>query len=164
MINVFGDEEFKPVIRYGMEIPDYYIPRDGRGIYSSKSNKILSITIDKKSHNSINYQYSTLSLKPDFFGDYIYETQGDSNFSLKLRIHRAVMETWKPIDEYPPDQLSDTWWEVPEEWRQWVRDTALVDHKDDNPYNNHVDNLRWSIPKDNQTHRKNQKYGDKNEE
>ena len=43
---------------------------------------------------------------------------------------------------------------IPEPVKQWVRDTAIVDHKDDDPRNNHVSNLRWVTPKQNQPHRK----------
>ena len=29
MITLFGDEEFKPVIRFGKVLPDYYVSKDG---------------------------------------------------------------------------------------------------------------------------------------
>ena len=43
MINIFGEEEFKPVVRYQREIPGYYVSMDGR-IYSEKTNMIRSGT------------------------------------------------------------------------------------------------------------------------
>ena len=43
MINIFGEEEFKPVVRYQREIPGYYVSMDGR-IYSEKTNMIRSVT------------------------------------------------------------------------------------------------------------------------
>ena len=60
-----------------------------------------------------------------------------------------------PIDEFPPEQLRNCWKDLPEEAKQWVRDTALIDHIDDDPTNNHLDNLRWATPKQNERNRKN---------
>lgn len=155
MINVFGETEFQELVRFGKVISGYYISKDGSGIIGKKG-KYLSSWI-----NSHGYPTCSISIKSDFFSDYQYKTRTDrsgnqTTISLKIPLHRAVMETWKPIDCDPPKQLVDTWNDVPEEWRQWVRDTALVDHIDDDRTNNHVDNLRWEIPKNNEPNRKKQ--------
>ena len=63
------------------------------------------------------------------------------------------MEVWKPIDDYPPIPKED-WDRCPESAKQFMRDTAIIDHIDSDTRNNHVDNLRWSTPKDNQFSRK----------
>ena len=56
----------------------------------------------------------------------------------------------------PWKNLGGTCWkDLPEEAKQWVRDTALIDHIDDDPTNNHLDNLRWATPKQNERNRKN---------
>ena len=82
---------------------------------------------------------------------------------LNVDLHRAVMETWRPIDEYPPIPTED-WDKCPESAKQWIRDTAIVDHKDDDPSNNHVSNLQWVIPKDNNPYRKASKNDEDSED
>ena len=69
------------------------------------------------------------------------------------------METYNSIDDNPPIPRED-WEKCPESAKQWIRDTALVDHIDDNPGNNNLDNLRWVIPKDNQKYRKLKEFND----
>jgi len=159
MINVFGEEKFKPLVRYNKIISFIQIGKDGR-VYSERSRKFLKLSADysKRSGRLEALRFSTV-VDASIFDDYEYaKIDENTQFSrLTFRVHKAVMDTWRPIDEYPPDQLKDTWNQVPEEWRQWVRDTAYIDHIDDDPTNNHVDNLRWVTPKENCIYRKKQK-------
>ena len=158
MINIFGEEEFKPIVRYQREIPGYYVSMDGR-IYSEKTNRIRSS--NKVLEYSSTGKKRLKSLKVDldipvgYYPDYSFRKRryGDSKELITVAVHRAVMETWKPIDENPPIPMED-WKMCPESAKQWIRDTAIIDHKDDNPMNNHVNNLQWVIPKDNNPHRK----------
>jgi hypothetical protein len=163
MINIFGEEEFKPLIRYQKVIPGYFVSKTGSGIIGKKGNLLSK-------WNNSGYHYTSIRIKSDFYDDYTYATHGGKDdITLKIAVHRAVMESWRPIDEYPPDEIADEWFEVitpemvgqpriPPKTRQWVRDTALVDHKDPDPTNNHLNNLRWVKPKDNEPNRK--KYKD----
>ena len=158
MINIFGEEEFKPVVRYQREIPGYYVSMDGR-IYSEKTNMIRSAT-KSNDYNSTgkkrlkNHKVS-LDIPIGHYPDYSFRKRRktDNNELITIAVHRIVMETWKPIDKNPPIPKED--WDIcPESAKQWIRDTAIVDHKDDDPSNNHVDNLQWVIPKDNEPNRK----------
>ena len=158
MINIFGEEEFKPVVRYQREIPGYYVSMDGR-IYSEKTNMIRSAT-KSYDYNSTGKKRSknhivTLDIPIGHYPDYSFRKRRktDNSELITISVHRVVMETWKPIDKNPPIPKED--WDIcPESAKQWIRDTAIVDHKDDNPSNNHVDNLQWVIPKDNEPNRK----------
>ncbi|QJT70160.1 hypothetical protein SynMITS9220M01_147 [Synechococcus phage SynMITS9220M01] len=175
MINIFGEEEFKPIVRYCKEIPEYLVSKDAK-VFSEKTNKFRSPSSVWR--YSASGEKTLVKLKVDFdipsgyYSDYSFRKrrETDSNELISIALHRVVMETWRPIDEYPPEQLEEEWFEVitpdmvgqpriPPNTRQWVRDTALVDHKDDDPSNNHVDNLRWVIPKDNEPNRKKHDQG-----
>ena len=158
MIDIFGEEEFKPIVRYQREIPGYYVSMDGR-IYSEKTNRIRSS--NKVLEYSSTGKKRLKSLKVDldipigYYPDYSFRKRrcSDSKEVITVTVHRAVMETWKPIDKNPPIPKED--WDIcPESAKQWIRDTAYIDHKDDDPTNNHVDNLQWVVPKDNSPHRK----------
>ena len=58
-------------------------------------------------------------------------------------LHQVMMQTFRPIDKYPPDRLKDCWEDIPEQAKQWIRETAIINHKDHNPLNCLLDNLEW---------------------
>tara|TARA_B100002019_G_C20914687_1_gene424559 strand:- start:42 stop:542 length:501 start_codon:yes stop_codon:yes gene_type:complete len=154
MIDIFGNEQCRPLKKYGKIIPNYYIFEDG-SIIHSKSNKIR-----KPVTRSDGYQMVCISIPKDLFDDFDYYLQeGRNTPTMNVYIHKTVADTFMPIDENPPKQLKDTWNDVPEVWRQWVRDTAQVDHLDDDKSNNHVSNLEYKTPQENNIHRKEVKMG-----
>jgi hypothetical protein len=153
------NSDFKPVIRYGIEIPYYYCNILGQ-IFSTKTNKFLapkpkwSARLKEEGNRFRCYSY-ILSIPKGLFEDYDHRARGKSHSpAISVDAHRAVMETWRPIDEYPPEMVAECWEETPEPAKEWIRRTAYVDHIDDNPANNHVDNLRWVMPIENQSFRK----------
>ena len=161
MINLFGEEEFKPLIRYGTVIPDYYISEDGR-LYSAKTNKFRkpvtnyywTATGEKRIKNQ---QWIVSFSDPELFDDFEYTCkEGKNIYELNIKCHRAVAETWKPIDQFPPVPIKD-WEQTPESVKDIIKATLIVDHLDDDPTNNHANNLGWVIPKDNQHIRKKHK-------
>ena len=153
-----GGDEFKPLMSQGVEIPDYYVSADGRFASTKRGIQILDYT-RKRNNQTKNYKKPlafNASLPQGFFNDYDYTTNTSSkNLNVNIRYHRGVIETWKPIDKYPPDRLKDCWKDIPEEAKQWIRESAYVDHIDDDTSNNHIDNLRWCTPKQNSKQRKN---------
>jgi len=153
MITVFGEENnnFAPAIRYGKKIPGYYATRDGK-IYSSKSQMFISLFVGTSSYLS-----ASLSLPRNFFPDHdFYVAKHKKNsFNLKIEVHRLIAETFIPIDENPPIPMED-WINTPESAKQFIRDSAIVDHIDSDHLNNSVENLRWVTPKQNNSHRKKQ--------
>tara|TARA_B100000427_G_scaffold283948_1_gene256543 strand:+ start:42 stop:569 length:528 start_codon:yes stop_codon:yes gene_type:complete len=174
MITIFGEEEFRPITKYGIKIPDYFISKDGR-CCSTKTSKHkllnpvyrrveegykvppkLSCQVDKSKNPElfVDYDYSSYNYK--------YKGKVTSSFNrnvviISVKIHRAVMEAWKPIDENPPDSLKDDWDNAPESFKQWVRDSAIIDHIDSDTSNNNIDNLRWVNSRENEFNRKKQK-------
>lgn len=159
---LFSQTTFKPLIRYKLEVPGYEVSMCGK-IYSLKSGRILKAypyyeksttagtTKDVPRLKELVY---TFTIPYGFFPEYTHKLrEGRKNSKFPLSAHRAVMETWRPIDEYPPIPKED-WDKCPESAKQWIRDTAIIDHIDDDPSNNHVDNLRWVTPKENNSRRK----------
>lgn len=150
MIDIFGNlAEMKQVIRFGKELPGYYATKDGK-IYSSKTNKFLSISADR-----YGYMNCSVSLPVNFFEDHNYFKHSDkkTSFNLRIQVHRLIAETFIPIDKFPPIPIED-WNDTPEIAKQFIRDCAVVDHIVPDLTNNSVYNLRWTTPKENNFSRK----------
>ena len=155
-------EEWKPVMWRNIAIiPGYYISNHGR-ILSKKRGKerFLSITHrDRGVGGPGNYSMARI-IKPK--GLILDEYYGEATKPLPVAVHQLVMWAFKPIDQYPPEIVKNDWDTAPESFKQWVRDTVYIDHIDDNPFNNHVDNLRYVRPIDNNRERKH--HGNKSED
>ena len=158
MITIFGEEEFKPVVRFGKVLPDYYTSKDGR-VWSEKTNKFMTSWEQyyKKysGEKKLSLMRVSFTIPDDLYEDHKHRKTSTSINVCKIDIsaHRIVAETWMPIDEYPPIPKED-WNKCPESAKQFMRDTAIIDHKDNNPRNNHVSNLQWVTPKENEFNRK----------
>ena len=152
-MNIFGEEEFKPLRRYNKIIPKYFISKDGR-ILSKRcpKEKFLTpyfyktglkygtfiISIDEEVHKE---------LFPNDPYDYYVGGNGirkKKSISRSLTVHQAVMWSWKPIDDYPPVSCKEYWDESHEEIKDLLRKSICVDHIDGDSSNNHIDNLLYT--------------------
>ena len=130
----------------------YQVGEDGTTI--GPSGRILTPASKSGRHKGKITDYSYRFYFPiGYFPDYSFQRKGNKE-TKTIPVHRVVMETYKPIDKFPPDELKDTWDNVPEQWKQWVRETAVIDHIDDNPANNDVTNLKWTTNLGNSNYRK----------
>jgi len=172
---IFDGIEFKPLMHKMRHLPDYYISEcakilstkriKGKGVPKlldyKRKQRLDHPERTYKRPNSVNLSVDvSLGLFPEY--DYVMSTNGAGQVSKKhckvnVRYHRAVMESWRPMDEFPPDRLKDCWKDIPEEAKQWIRDSTYVDHVDADTSNNNLSNLRWCTPLENSNYRKNSK-------
>ena len=172
----FDGIKFKPLIHKQRHIPGYYISECAKILSTKRTKNGPPKIMDYKRKQrldhpgrgaggqtykrpmAVNLSVEVSSgLFPEY--DYVMSTNGQGQVSTKhskvnVRYHRAVMETWRPINEFPPIPKED-WDKTPESAKQFIRDSAYVDHRDSNTSNNHVDNLRWCTPLQNSSYRKN---------
>ena len=157
---------WRPVEKFGIVIPDYYINKKAQ-IYSYKSHSFLKPSIawhvsQKNVRTVKNLQY-TLSCDTDLFKDYNYSikssVRGGNKIDkalVRLKAHIGCKSIWEPIDDYIHELgiTKEDWVATPETVRQIVRENAIIDHRDDDPTNNDITNLKWSTQKENSVYRK----------
>ena len=161
-MNIDGkDIEMKYPICYGKEYDKWLVSECGK-VWSFNYNKLLagnkSQYYNKGDNKLSSIQYHMTMNESDWWGD------GSSSphpsgyvWSRKIACHKMVMDTWAPLYDNPP--VGIVW----EEWKK-VRDlpsvynhinkTVCIDHIDDDPTNNHLDNLRRVTSWDNNKTRK----------
>ena len=165
MLNIFGEQEFKPLRRYNKVIPNYFVSKEGT-IISKKTptEKILNpyfyktglkygtfiVSIDQNTHKDL-FPNDTYNYCPGM-GD---GSRKGKVFKRTLYVHQAVIWSWKPIDDYPPFPIED-WEQTPENVKDFVRKSVCVDHIDGDSSNNHIDNLRYTSQAGNNYRRKQQ--------
>ena len=152
MIDIFGNHsDIKQVVRFGVKLPGYYATKSGK-IFSTKRNRFISLFEGKHG-----YLRCSLSLPVDTFDDHSYFKANFKRmtFNLQQEVHRLIAETFLPIDDNPPIPIED-WNKTPETAKQFIRESAIVDHIIPDLSNNSISNLRWITPKQNNPHRKKQ--------
>ena len=165
------DMEMKPAICYDKVYDKWLVSRYGklwsvsqkRFLKGSKSYTSTTRTGNKhKSRRLLGMQYDMMLDEEDWWGDgsgrKVYKEEYNSRqWTRPISAHKIIMDTWAPIYDNPP--VGIVW----EEWEK-VRDlpsifnhiskTVWIDHIDDDPANNHIDNLRRVTAWDNNSVRK----------
>ncbi len=160
MSNEFPIEEeiWKPAIKFGVVIPNYFISNLGR--LKDATGKFVRTD---EQHFKIGgpgpKSIAVIKIPKNLFKH--RQDKGIGFVRIRITVHRLVIETFKPIDENPPIPKDD-WDKLPESAKAIIRSCCLVDHIDNNPFNNRIDNLRWCTPLENNSVNKKKMFGDLN--
>ena len=161
-VNIDGkDIEMRHPICYGKEYDKWLV---------SKCSKVWSITYNKliKGSRTHYHNKSGKRLQSIYYDIYVNEADwwGDGSgrphhdahgWHRKIKSHKMIIDTWAPLYDNPPEGI--TW----EEWKivrdlptvfDYISKTVVIDHIDDDPTNNHLDNLRRVTTWDNNHTRK----------
>ena len=125
---------------------------DGGGFYSSYNpNYYKNMSPKRKKQRSYSALFVAIQCPEDFFEDYQYYKLQDNSpkVSKTCHVHQLVMSAFRPMDEHPPDKLKKCWNNIPEDAKNWIKQTVYINHIDHDPSNNHVDNLEYVTPREN---------------
>ena len=155
------DIEMKYPICHGKVYDSWLVSRCGK-MWSMKKNCIItgqkSYAYRKNTKTLHCITYSMMMDESNWWGDGSSSPHHNGyQWKRAITAHKMVMDTWAPLYDNPPEGI------VWEEWEK-VRDlptvynhiskTVVIDHIDDDPTNNHIDNLRRVTSWDNQPTRK----------
>jgi hypothetical protein len=151
--------QIKPLIFRGKQMEGYYINDDGQ-VFTDYKVSTCSITkkfkkikteklfpikaYDKKTNLNI-----TLTFSKDLFEYNFRSRDQNDRVCVGVSVHSLVMETFRPINEYPPDRLKGVWNQIPEEAKEWIRETVVINHIDHDYTNNKLSNLEYVTPREN---------------
>ena len=112
----------------------------------------------RKSRKVLNMSYHMMLDEEDWWGDGSGRKHHSGNQWIRpISAHKLVIDTWKPLYDNPPESIVWEEWEIIRDLPSvydHVSKTVWIDHIDDNPTNNHVDNLRRVTSWDNNNTRK----------
>ena len=164
IMNIDGqDMEMRHPICFGKEYDKILVSKCGK-VWSYRWNKVITGNLVSRYNKDTTAPkcvvYALTLNEEDWWGDgssRLAIERGGTYWSRKIAAHKMIIDTWAPLYDNPPEGI---------EWKEWkvVRDlpntydfiskTVVIDHIDDDPTNNHVDNLRRVTQWDNQPIRK----------
>ena len=156
-MNIEGkDIEMKPAILYGQVYDKWLVSKCGK-VWSWPKNRLLKPTKSFTYTGRLAFIQLKLRGPEGFWEDGSGWLSRQKLVQRHIKLHKMIMETWKPLYDNPPEGIL---WEEWEKVRDlptvfdYISKTIVIDHIDDDPTNNHIDNLRRVTQWDNNYARK----------
>jgi len=149
-INIDGkDIEMKPAICYDKVYDKWLVSECGK-VWSVKKNKFLTgqkvYNFNLNSKRVSHIQYDITLKEADWWGDNSCSLHHTGYYwGRKISGHKMIMDTWKSLYDNPPEGIVWEEWEIVRDLPSifnHVSKTVVIDHIDDDPTNNNLDNLR----------------------
>ena len=149
-------EQYNKYIAMGYDAQDanYYALHGKPGDVKGEDEKPLMI-------NGVITEIKTyMSVSKGFWEDgsgYDYNGKLGDKIRRNIKMHKVIMDTWKPLYDNPPEGIVWEEWEIARDLPtvyDHISKTVVIDHIDDDPTNNHLDNLRRTNSWDNNFARK----------
>lgn len=155
-----GREEFRILIHAGKPHPWFHISNYGNVISHMKRQSsgnggglpsaydpdysfplkrcIYTVT------GGMKYARARIAFPIDYFEDtpyrgFDYAKTSESRIQRSVYIHKAVMDTFRPLDEYPPPILKNDWLSTPQIIKDWIKMSVTINHVNHNSTDNYVD-------------------------
>ena len=164
---------FKPLIDLEILVPNFFVSKCAKIIEIKKNRTIRHVKQKEWYRNKKEYgdfkgmriEFTT-DIQPYLDNGHQYKATDKfgKRCVRKIYVHTAVLQSWDPYRPYLEKMLlNGIPEEVKEEALSWpgIMDlinlavkNCMIDHIDDNPRNNNIDNLRYSNLRDNANHRK----------
>lgn len=147
--------EIRPVIFRGKKIEGYFASEDGKIFRNYKVLFGRKVSLDKLIESKGHKRQKCIEIKITFPRDlfdyeYAYKNSKRNDRSqLTVSAHQLIMETFRPVDLYPPERLKKVWNKLPKEAKEWIRETIIINHINHNPYDNRLSNLEYVTPREN---------------
>ena len=160
-MNIYDkDIEMKPAICFGKEYDKWLVSRCGV-VWSIRFNRHIkgapTFIRRKDGSKNITSMKTSMSAPKGFWEDGSGLPQKGNTTRRNIKLHKIVMDTWAPLYDNPPEGIVWEEWEIvrdlPSVYNH-ISKTVVIDHIDDDPTNNHLNNLRRTTTWDNQDIRK----------
>mgnify|MGYP003145105281 FL=1 len=162
IMNIDGkDIEMKPAMCYDKVYERWLVSKCGK-IWSLHFNRLVTggKTFLHRHGAEKRLQHINLSISIDnLYEDGSGHIRHDAKTKTRqIKYHKVVIDTWAPLYDNPPEGIVWEEWEIvrrdlPSVYNH-INKTVCIDHIDDDPTNNHLDNLRRVTQWDNNHTRK----------
>ena len=146
--------DFQPVRKHQITIPNYYVSKCSK-IYNTKTKKYVTPYNVYREKKSLGLppkckEFSVITEGQPFWDKgckYKSKKGKGTKIEFKIKLHQAVLDAWNPYESYL-NTLSKN------ELISLALENVMIDHINDDPLDNRLENLQYTTPLKNSNHRK----------